>query len=81
MRTTRKPDLLVVLVVFVALAFIVSSYIQYLAYPADEEHEPHSNNHDVVSTYKPTDNQIVTVSESAPSFLSANGDSVNNSLP
>jgi len=79
MRTTRKPDLLVVLVVFVGLAFIVSGYIQYLANAHSEQQEIQSSHSEAAPARISDNNQIVTASGAEPAVLLPNGDTVNNS--
>jgi len=80
MRVNRKPDLLILLVIFVCLGLLVSGYIQYLETSAERLSEETSGVTELVSIHNHVTNQVITVDAPEVSSLSAEGDTVNNSL-
>jgi len=77
MRAKRKPDLMMLLVLFVGLGIAVSGLIQYLSMQPTRDETARS---EIIKTYNSETNQLVTVLMPERVLSDANGDVVNNSL-
>lgn len=79
MKTHRKPDLLFILVVFVGVGFIFSSYIQYTHSNANaEQSAPLAASQDK-QTAQNEQNKFILVASDAKSETSPASDPVNKS--
>ena len=80
MRTYKKPDLLFVLVVFVGLGVIISSYIQYERANANASDSTMLASKKSMIERPAPDNQFIQVSTPGKTISLVDSGAVNNSL-